>query len=50
MKNKKLYAPAEIEVVDLSKNDIIRTSGELPGINLPDIELSGIYGDNSNVL
>ena len=49
---KKTYVSAEINIVNLNENDVIRTSGELPGINLPDIELtsfSAVMQDNSDI-
>ena len=51
MNNRKEYVSAEIKFIELNESDVIRTSGDvLPGINLPDIELSSIYGDNFKVI
>ena len=41
MKNEKAYAPATANVVNFGKDDIVRTS-DLPGIVLPDIDLSQV--------
>lgn len=39
MENKKNYISADIKITDLIEDDIVRTSGKLPGLDLPDIDL-----------
>ncbi len=43
MNNKKTYVSAEIKLIDMSESDVIRTSSDVPGINLPDVELSSYF-------
>ena len=51
MDNRKEYVSAEMKFIELKESDVIRTSGDvLPGINLPDIELSTIYGNGFNII
>ena len=45
---KKTYVSAEVKLVDLTENDVIRTSGERPGIDLPDIDLAALYAGTPN--
>ena len=43
MKTAKTYESAMVDIIALGANDIIRTS-DLPGIVLPDMELTGNGG------
>ena len=43
MKTAKTYESARIDIIALGEDDIVRTSG-LPGIVLPDMELTGNGG------
>ena len=42
MDNRKNYVSAEIKLTELNETDVIRTSGERPGIDLPDIDIASV--------
>ena len=48
MDSRKNYVSAEIKLTELKENDVVRTSGELPGIDLPDIDIASVYPGTEN--